>query len=281
MRKDNSKARSKNKVFAFRIAGVAILALLLSFLVIPLVDHLFRVPGSSITALESIGAGDVLTYMGGVLTCIATLILSYLVYKIEQNNRQMELERTFPCLTVSAFNEDPMILEEVFQSSIDWNSITPDNFFVASPSTGSFIPSIVITNGKSPTKCSKIKQYIIGFQYTGDIRCKVVSIDRICLYTKESTLAVDSCCNYKYPTILSNGDTICFYLYYISENTEEVTNGKIRIEYSYTTLKEQQGTYEVEIEKQQIPLCISRPDLRRNGEAEVLKTIHYIKEPEV
>ena len=78
---------------------------------------------------------------------------------------------------------------------------------------------------------------------------------------------------------MANKDTVRFYLYYVSNTPEEITNGKIILSYCMTTLAGTTQEYEVELEKKKIPLNIQTSEIKRKGNAEVLKKKVYLKEP--
>ena len=263
----------------------ACIALIGSLIVIVIVDRLFSIPGNSLTAMTKIQAGDVLSYLGGVLSCIATIVLSYLVYGIEKTANQRENEKSCPCLTVEAFNEDypeNRYMNVTLAHDIsNFPKDTSESFYVASPEKGTFLPAIVIPDiSKNDVSC-KMKQYIMEFLYTGDIRCKEISIGDIFLYDKHQQLVWHGSTNFKHRGILTNGDTLTVYLYYVSDNIQKIENGIIRFSYKYITLTGESGEYEIEIKKQEIPLAINQGEFQRNGVAEVLKEIKYLKEPRI
>ena len=126
------------------------MALILAILLIKVIDYLFQKPGNTVTAIDTLSSGEVLTYLGGILAAIATGILSYLVYKIEARTAEVEREHAFPFLELLNFNEDPIAYAPASNCSISLNEVEDKEFSVADPETGVFLPAILVANKNTP-----------------------------------------------------------------------------------------------------------------------------------
>ena len=268
------------KISGLKIFGVSLLIFALCIILIKIVDKLFHTPGTEITAIYTISAGDVLAYLGGVIAAIVTGILSYLVFKIEEKNSKMEVEKNLCFLDLCNFNEEMTAFEfrDNYQQVLE-NPVQGD-FAVALPNDGIFVPAILAVN-KESNGIHKygMKHYIMEFMYTGATWCKEVEITTVKFYSSTSKVILEKDIHYKYPIILSNKDTVRFYLFYASKNLSEITNGKLEISYTFTALSGTKRECTVELQKKEIEIDINKPELQRKGRLEVLKRKKYLKEP--
>lgn len=278
MKKNESDNLSK--ISGYKIFVVSLLIFALCIILIKIVDKLFHTPGTEITAIYTISAGDVLAYLGGVIAAIVTGILSYLVFKIEEKNSKMESEKNFCYLDLCNFNEEMT----AFEFSDDYEKVLENpeqkDFTVAVPNDGIFLPAILVVNQESNgIHKHGMRQYIMEFMYTGSTWCKEIEITTVKFYSSTSKIILEKDIHYKYPIILSNKDTVRFYLFYASRDLSEITNGNLEISYAFTVLSGTKRECTVELQKQEIDIDINKPELQRKGRLEVLKRKKYLKEP--
>lgn len=156
------------------ILAVALLCFAFSLILIKVVDVLFHIPGNSLTVIRGISAGEVLSYLGGVLAAIATGILSYLVYRKEKREITIEEEKVKPALFVTGFGgveaKVRLVQPTPLNTVVSLMTDNPPQF-----SYGVYLDDS--TDSGSGTKCAR--QYNFKFKFSGEIRCKRIIIDKI------------------------------------------------------------------------------------------------------
>lgn len=175
---DLNKKQKDTKRTKFPLGTKIVLCLIVVFLIsialIKIVDCLFCTPGCEMTVIKHISAGEVLSYLGGVLSAIATGVLSYLVYRKEKKSIAIEEENARPALFVTMFGgveaDVSTISFESKNSIISILSGKPPEF-----SYGIYLVENEVEDSKS--LCAR--QYNFKFKYSGEIRCKKIRINKI------------------------------------------------------------------------------------------------------
>lgn len=175
---DLSKAKKDTKRTKYhlgpKIVLCSIVVFLISIALIKIVDCLFCTSGCEMTVIEHISAGEVLSYLGGVLSAIATGVLSYLVYRKEKRSIAIEEENARPALFVTMFGgveaDVNTFLCEPKNSIISILSGEPPEF-----SYGIYL----VKNEAETSKSLWARQYNFKFKYSGEIRCKKIRINKI------------------------------------------------------------------------------------------------------
>ena len=175
---DLSKTKKDTKRTKYHLGPIIVLCSIVVFLIsivlIKIVDCLFCTSGCEMTVIEHIAAGEVLSYLGGVLSAIATGVLSYLVYRKEKRSIAIEEENARPALFVTMFGG--------VETDVNTFSCEPKNSIISILSGNPPQFSYGIYLAEKRTKDSKslcARQYNIKFKYSGEIRCTKIKINKI------------------------------------------------------------------------------------------------------
>lgn len=173
-----SKTKKDTKRTKYHLGPVIVLCSIVVFLIsivlIKIVDCLFCTSGCEMTVIEHISAGEVLSYLGGVLSAIATGVLSYLVYRKEKRSIAIEEENARPALFVTMFGG--------VEADVNTFSCEPKNSIISilSGEPPEFSYGIYLVENKvEDSKFLCARRYNFKFKYSGEIRCKKIRINKI------------------------------------------------------------------------------------------------------
>lgn len=195
---DNTKNSTKHPKhhLGTRIVLCSLVIFLGCIALIKIVDCLFKTPGNGMTAIAHISAGEVLSYLGGVLSAIATGVLSYLVYRKEKRSVIIEEENARPALFVTMFGG----VEANVSTFLNEKKNTIISILSGNPPQFSY--GIYLTEkGTKDSKSLCARQYNFRFKYSGEIRCKKIRINKIEFLSSDNP---EKCTNF----ILQGEDSI-------------------------------------------------------------------------
>lgn len=259
-----------------KIVLCSIVVFLISIALIKIVDCLFCTSGCEMTVIEHISAGEVLSYLGGVLSAIATGVLSYLVYRKEKRSIAIEEENARPALFVTMFGG--------VEADVNTFSCKPKNSIISilSGEPPEFSYGIYLAENKvEDSKFLCARQYNFKFKYSGEIRCKKIRINKIEFLPSDNSEKATDYTLQDEDSIFDAfecGKEYTLTIYYVyqpksSEKLPECPKGNLKLYLTLYSINGEAYTQTILIKKHLVGMC--EIDGTRYPRAEILQSVEY------